>query len=133
MQKSPKALATAGTSGQISLQCPSVLIETKGASREAQHVPGEPKAAQTKQVWKVKQKAPREVLGVVEAQLRLSREDKGKMPLNFGSITDASHGADLESLSSPNLRVLVPSANFAPTSGVKKVSLRTNSSANAST
>jgi len=49
-------------------------------------------------VWKAKQKAsPREALGEVEAQLRLSREDKGKMPLSFGSIADASREADLES------------------------------------
>ena len=113
------------------LQFPSVLTEAKGISREAQQVPGEPKAAQTTRVWKAKQKAPREV----EAQLHFSREDKGKMLLNFGSI--ASREADLEPqghellLSSPNPRALVPSANFAPMSGVKKASLCIDSIANA--
>jgi len=49
-------------------------------------------------VWKAKQKAsPREALGEVEARLCLSREDKGRIPLSFGSIADASCDADLES------------------------------------
>jgi len=76
-------------------------------------------------VWKAKKKALREALGESAVQLRASREDKGKMPLNFGSITDASREADFEPqghgllLSSPNPRALVPSANFAPMGGVK--------------
>jgi len=59
------------------------------------------------------------------------------MPLNFGSITDASYEADLEPeghellLSSPNPRALIPNANFAPMSGVKKASLCTDSIATA--
>jgi len=72
-QKSPKALAITGTSGQTSLQRPSVSTKTKGVSRKAQQVPDEPKISQTKQVWKAKQKAPQEDLGEVETQLRLSR------------------------------------------------------------
>jgi len=81
-------------------------------------------------VWEVKQKAPREALGKVEIQLHLSHEDKGKMPVQFGSIVDASREANLESLSSLNLRVLVPSHNHTLTSEVKRASLRTDSSAN---
>ena len=40
--------------------------------------------------------APREALREAAVQLRASREDKGKMPLNFGSITNASREADFE-------------------------------------
>jgi len=64
-------------------------------------------------------------LGAVEAQLCLSHEDKGKIPLKFGNIADASREVSLESLSSPNL-----SANLAPMSRVKRASLRTDNSAN---
>jgi len=61
----------------------------------------------------------------------------GKMPLNYGSITDASREADFEPqghrllLSSPNSRALVPDTNFAPMGGVKEVSLNTDGVANA--
>jgi len=135
-QKSPKALTTACTGGRTLLQHPSVSTEARGISCEAQQVPGEPKATQTMQLWKAKQKALREALGKAAVQLRASREDKGKTPLNFGSITDASREADFEPqghellLFSPNLRALIPSANFAPMGEVKGVSLNTDSSAN---
>jgi len=52
------------------------------------------------------------------------------MPVQFCIIADDNRQNDLELLSSPNPRALVPSANFAPTSGVKKASLHTDSSAN---
>jgi len=81
-------------------------------------------------VWEVKQKASREALGKVETQLRQSHKDKGKMCVQFGSIVDASREANLESLSLLNPRVLVPSHNLTLTSGVKRASLRTDSSAN---
>jgi len=76
--------------------------------------------------------SPDEALGEVEAQSRLSREDKGKTPLSFGSIAYASREAELDPqgreflLASPNPRALVSSANFAPLSGVKGVSLSAN-------
>jgi len=72
----------------------------------------------------------------VKPQLRLSHEDKGKTPLSFGGIADASRGADLEwqghefPLTSPNPRGLIPSAKSAPISRVKGVSLSTDSIAN---
>jgi len=46
---------------------------------------------------RAKQKAPREVSGEVPTQLRLSRKDKGKIPLSL-----------------PNLEALAPSANPTP-------------------
>jgi len=89
-------------------------------------------------VWKAKQKAsPHEALGEVEAQLRLSHEDKGKTPLSFGSIADASREANLESqgheftLTSLNPRALIPNANSSPMSRIKGVSLSVDSIANA--
>ena len=127
-QKSAKALSTAGVIRRTSLQLTSVSTEAKDVSREAKQVPHEPKTAQAKQMWKAKQKSSsREALGEVDAQLRLSCEDKGKTPLSLSSIADASREADLESqehefaLSSPNPRALIPSANFAPMTGVKGV------------
>ena len=77
--------------------------------------------------------SPREVLGEVEAQPRLSREDKGKTPLNVGSVTHASREAELEPrrrefpLASPNQRALVSNAKSAPLSEVKGVSLSAGS------
>ena len=47
-QKSAKSSSIARAIGRTSLQFPSVSTETKGISCEAQQVPGEPKAAQTK-------------------------------------------------------------------------------------
>jgi len=75
----------------------------------------------------------REALGEVEAQLRLSHEDKGKTPLSFGIIVYGSRKAELEPqgrellLASPNLRALISSANSAPMSRVKGVSLSIDS------
>ena len=70
-------------------------------------------------MWRAKQKPSlNEALGEVEAQLRLSREDKGKTPLSFGSIADATREAELEPqrrefpLSSPNPRALISGANL---------------------
>ena len=51
------------TNVQTSFQLISVSTEAKSISREARQVPREPKTSQTKQVWKAKQKAPREALG----------------------------------------------------------------------
>ena len=65
-------------------------------------------------MWKAKQGAsPREALGEVEAQPRLSHEDKGKTPLSIRSVAYASREAKLEPqgheflLASPNPRTLV--------------------------
>ena len=71
-------------------------------------------------MWRPKLKAPCEASGEVPAQLRLSREDKGKMPLQFASIAKTiSREAKLVSLpSAPNLRGVTHSVNFALTSEV---------------
>ena len=75
----------------------------------------------------------REALGEVEGQLRLSREDKGKTPLSFGSVSYDSHEAEVESqppeslLVSPNPKALFSSAKFAPRSEVKGASLSADS------
>jgi len=66
----------------------------------------------------VKQKASRKALGETPVQLRVSREDKGKMPLNLGGIANVSREAKLISLSSPNPGALAPSANLTSTSEV---------------
>ena len=107
-----KSALTVRANGQISLQL--LSIEAKSVSREARQVPCEPKTLLSKQVWRAKQKAPCEVSGEVPAQLRLSREDKGKMPIQFGSIANISREAKMISLSLPNLKALAPSANLTP-------------------
>ena len=103
-------------------------------SCEAKQVSCEPKTAQGKQVWRVKQGAsPSEALGEAEAQPRLSHEDKGKMPLSVGSVAYASREAKLGPqgrellLASPNPRTLPSSAKSTSQSRVKGVSLRADS------
>ena len=67
----------------------------------------------------------RKALGEVEAQLHLSREDKGKTPLSFGSVAYASYEAEVEPqwreflLASPNPKALFSSTKFAPRSKIK--------------
>jgi len=103
--------------------------------------PREPKAAQSKQIWRAKSTAsPREALCEVEAQPHLSREDKGKTPLSvdgaayaastrgaqrplncetkFGAQCRVRHKASLALF---NQRTLVSSARFAPLSEVRAV------------
>ena len=66
-------------------------------------------------MWRPKQKAPCEV----PAQLHLSREDKGKLPIQFGSMTKAiSREAKQASLPSPNLGAVTPGVNLALTGEV---------------
>jgi len=129
-------------------QFPSVSTEAKLTSRQhvgisckAKQVPCESKAAQGKQIWRVKPGAsPREASCEANAQPRISREDKGKAPLSVDSVAYAastrgaqnpfSHKAKLAawcntrheaSLVSPNQKALVSSAKFAPLSEVKGV------------
>ena len=99
-------------------------------SCEAKQVLREPNTAQGKQVRRMKQEAsPREALGEVETQLRLSHEDKGKTPLSFGSVAYDSREAKVEPQScksllvSPNPKALFSNAKFAPRSEVKGASL----------
>ena len=51
------------------------------APRVAIQVPREPKHLPSRRIWKPKQKSPTEVSGVVTPKLRLSSEEKGKMPI----------------------------------------------------
>ena len=98
--------ATRRTSSQLL----SASTETKSTSREARQVPCEPKTSLSKQVWRAKQKA----LCEVPAQLHPSREDRDKMPIQFGSIAKTmSREAKLVSLPSPNLGTVTPSVNLA--------------------
>jgi len=53
------------------------------ASRVASQVPCEPKSPLSKQMWRPKQKALYEASGVATPQVRLSPEEKGKMPACF--------------------------------------------------
>ena len=138
---------------RTSLQFPSVLTETKltscqhGGLCKTKQVPCEPRIAQSKQIWRAKPRASlRKALCEIEAQPRLSREEKGKAPLSVDGVTYAtstrgpqsplSSEAKLDaqcrvrhqaSLASLNQRVLVSSDNFAPLSKVKDVSPSFNS------
>ena len=76
-----KLTLTGRATGRTSSWLLSASTEAKSASCEARQVPCEPKTSLSKQVWRTKQKVPCEVSGEVPAQLRLSREDKGKMPI----------------------------------------------------
>jgi len=63
------------------------------ASRVASHVSCEPKSLLPKQIWRPKQKALYEALGVVTPQVLLSREDEGKISSpNSGAV---AHRANL--------------------------------------
>ena len=54
-------------------------------------------------MWRAKQKAPCVASGEVSKQLRLSREDNDKMPIQFGTITNISLEAKSVALTSPAL------------------------------
>ena len=64
-------------------------------------------------MWRPKQKAPCEASGTVTPQLRLSREEKGKMLVRFGSFAEAiSREARLATLPSPNLGAVTLCVNL---------------------
>ena len=70
-------------------------------------------------MWRPKQKAPCEASGKAPPQCRLSREDKGKLSIPFGSIAEAiSHEARVETLPLPNLGAVTSRANLILTSEV---------------
>ena len=100
--------------GRTSYQLLSTSTEATGALSKANQVPYEPKTSLPKLMWRLKQKAPGEVLpGEVPPQLRLSREDKGKAPIRFGSFTETNNReARLATLPSPNLGAVTPCANL---------------------
>jgi len=83
------------------------------ASRVASQVPCEPKSPLPKQMWRPKQKALNKASGAATPQVRLSREDKGKMPACF--VETISREARTAAVSSPNPGVVTPCANLAPT------------------
>ena len=59
------------------------------------------------------------MIGEVAVALRLSREDKGKLLIQFGSFAEAISCEDrLVTLSSPNLGAVTPCANLVLTSEV---------------
>ena len=80
------------------------------ASRMASQVPCEPKSPLPKQMWRPKQKALYEASGVATPQVRLSREDKGKMPACF--VETISREARTTTISSPNTGAVTPRANL---------------------
>jgi len=70
-------------------------------------------------MWRPKQKNPCEASGEVPFQLRLSREDKGKLPRQFGSIVEPiNRKARSVSLPSHNPGEGTPCANLVLTSEV---------------
>ena len=70
-------------------------------------------------MWRPRQKTPCDASGEALPQFRLSREDKGKLPVRFGSFAEAfSRKAKLVTLPSPNRGAVTPCANFALTSEV---------------
>jgi len=99
-------------------------IGAKSALRKASQVFCEPKTSLPKQTWKPKKKALCEASGEVPPgdappQLPLSREDKGKLLIQFGSFAEAiRHEARLLTLPSPNLGAVTPCANLVLTSEV---------------
>ena len=72
------------------------------ASRVASQVPCEPKSPLSKQMWRPKQKALDEASGVATPQVRLSREEKGKMPVCSNKL--ASREVTTATIPSPNSR-----------------------------
>ena len=60
-----------------------------------------------------KAEPPYEASGEAPPQPRLSREDKGKLPIRFGSFAEAiNRDARLVTLPSPNLRAVTPCTNL---------------------
>ena len=68
----------------------------------ASQVPCEPKSPLSKQMWRPKQKALSKASGVATSELRLSREEKGKMPAC--SDNAASREVTAATIPSPNSR-----------------------------
>ena len=58
------------------------------ASRVADQVPCEPKYPLPKRMWRPKQRSLAEASGVATPKLRLSREEKGKMPVCSNNAAD---------------------------------------------
>ena len=99
--------------GRASSQLLSASTEAIGALNKANLVPCEPKTLLPKHMWRPKQKAPCEASGEAPPQPRLSREDKGKLSIQFGCFTEAiSREARLVTLPSPNLGAVIPCANL---------------------
>ena len=75
------------------------------ASRVASQVPCEPK-----QMWRPKQKAMYEASGVATSQVRLSHEEKGKIPACF--IETVSREVTTATMPSPNSGAVTPRASL---------------------
>ena len=80
------------------------------ASRVASQVPCEPKSPFSKQMWRPKQKALYEASGVATPQVRLSREEKGKMPACFDETI--SREVTTAMMPSPNSGAVTPRASL---------------------
>jgi len=93
--------------GQATERTSSQLLS---ASRVASQVPCEPKSPLPKQMWRPKQKALYEVSGVATPQVRLSREDKDKMPACF--VETISCEARTATILSPYTGAVTPRANL---------------------
>ena len=77
-------------------------------------VPCEPRRPLSRLIWKPKQKSSTEALGVVMPRLRLSREEKGKMPICPDNA--ASHKVTTAIIPSSESRAAKPSVSLAFTS-----------------
>ena len=84
------------------------------ASRVACQVPCELKYLLPKQMWRPKQKALGKASGVATPEVRLSREEKGKMP----ACSDNAAGREVTraTIPSPNSRSVAPRASLVLTS-----------------
>jgi len=58
------------------------------AAHEVNQVPCEPKYPLPKRMWRPKQRSLAEASGVATPKLRLSREEKGKMPVCSNNAAD---------------------------------------------
>jgi len=84
------------------------------APRVAIQVPYEPKHLLSRRIWKPKQKFPVEASGIATPKLRLSREEKGKMPVYSNNAAD--HKVKTTIIPSPNSRAAMPCVSLAFTS-----------------
>ena len=80
------------------------------ASRVANLVPCEPKSPLSKQMWRPKQKALYEASDVTTPQVRLSCEEKGKIPAC--SSETANREVTTATIPSPNSRTVTPRASL---------------------
>ena len=96
---------------KVSKQKPEAeFCQHPSASRVANQVPCESKYPLPKRMWRPKQKSLAKASGVATPKPRLSREEKGKMPICPNNA--ASREVTTTIIPSPNSRAAMPHAGF---------------------